>query len=108
MVQAGRRNTRLSEISLLQPVQGFVEISKRFNISYIGTAEGRKGYLQSILIYYILYIHYVYPGRGTLTGDLYYINFTRVLRLIPYLMYEVAEMLYSLLNTQHTSDPDVC
>ena len=57
MVQAGIEDTRLSEISLLQLVQGFVKISKKLDISYIGTAEGRKGYLQSILIYYILFIH---------------------------------------------------
>ena len=33
VVQAGSGNTRPSEISLLQPVQGFVEISKRLDIS---------------------------------------------------------------------------
>ena len=90
-MQAGTGDTRLLDASLLQPVQGFVEISKKLDISYIGTAEGRKGYLQSILIYYKLFIHYIYPGRGTLTGDVYY-QFTRLLCLIPYLNYEVAEM----------------
>ena len=64
MVQAGTGDTRLSEISLRQLVQGFHEISKKLNISDIGTAEGRKGYLQSILIYNKLSIHYIYPGRG--------------------------------------------
>ena len=53
MVQAGTGDTRLSEISLRQLVQGFHEISKKLDVSDIGTAEGRKGYLQSILIYFI-------------------------------------------------------
>ena len=66
MVQADRRSTRPSEISLLQLVQKFVEISKRLNISYIGTAEGRKGYLQSILIYFI----YCLPIISTQAGEL--------------------------------------
>jgi len=87
-MQAGTGDTRLLDASLLQPVQGFVEISKKFNISTLG----RKGYQQSIRIYDKLFIHYIYQGRETLTGDLYYINFTWMLCLIPYLIYEVAGM----------------
>jgi hypothetical protein len=95
VVQAGTGDTRLLDASLLQPVQGFVEISKSLIISYIGTAEGRKGYLQSILIYIYKCI-YCLSTISTQEGEhllgIYTINFTRLLHLVPYLIYEVAGM----------------
>ena len=103
-MQAGTGDTRLLDASLLQLVQGFGEISKRLIISYIGTAEGRKGYLQSILIYIILFIHYIYPGRGTLTGDLYNINLLGcyALYLTLFMEWNGCDSHFLILNTHQT------
>jgi hypothetical protein len=65
-VQSDRGNTRLSEISLLLLVQGFVEISKRLIISYIGAEGLSTDYSKILCTVYGLYL----PSEGTLIGDL--------------------------------------
>ena len=109
MVQAGTGDTRLLDASLLQPVQGFVEISKKLDISYIGTAEGRKGYLQSILIYIICCFSTISTQEGEHLLGIYTISILLgcyALYLTLFMKWQGCE--YSLLIAQHSSDPDVC
>jgi hypothetical protein len=105
VVQAGRGRTRLSDISLYQPVQGFREVSKKLDISKIWTADGRKGYLQSILIYYIHCLSTLATQEGEHLPGIYSISILLVccaLCLALFMKWQGCDTL----NTQHTSDPD--